>query len=369
MRLLHINSYYQTGAFYKNLYDRQAALGNELCVYVPVPRGFDPGARDFGAYSRIDPNHFRWDRLAFHLKQRKILRGALKLCQPAGYDLIHAHSLLTNGAAAHALGERFGVPYIVAVRDTDVNVLLRRMPHLRPLARRILEGASRVVFLSPGYRDRALIPYLDESALSRVMEKSAVIPNGIDPIWLGDRPEPRKAPNREEIRLLFVGQLIPRKNLPAAIRAAEVLSARGRKVRLTVVGQPVDRRVAGMAAACPLVTLLPPRPMRALMPLYREADVFLLPSRRETFGLVYAEAISQGLPVLYGRGQGFDGQFEDGRVGYAVDPDDPVAIADKVLSILGDYARFSASALAGSARFDWDLVAGAYQALYGEVVK
>ncbi len=113
-----------------------------------------------------------------------------------------------------------------------------------------------------------------------------------------------------------------------------------------------------MAAACPLVTLLPPRPMQALMPLYREADVFLLPSRRETFGLVYAEAISQGLPVLYGRGQGFDGQFEDGRVGYAVDPDDPVAIADKVLSILGDYARFSASALAGSARF----VAEAYPA-------
>ncbi len=49
----------------KIFYDRQATLGNELCVYVPVPQGFDPGARDFGAYSRIDPNHFRWDRLAF----------------------------------------------------------------------------------------------------------------------------------------------------------------------------------------------------------------------------------------------------------------------------------------------------------------
>jgi len=44
-----------------------------------------------------------------------------------------------------------------------------------------------------------------------------------------------------------------------------------------------------------------------------------MPSITETFGLVYAEALSQGLPVLYTRGQGFDRQFEEGEVGYAVD--------------------------------------------------
>jgi glycosyltransferase involved in cell wall biosynthesis len=367
MRVLHINSYYQTGAFYKNLFDRQAARGDKIAVYTPVPKGFDPAGRNFGPYSAVDPNHLKWDRLVFPLKQWKMLRGALKRYAPADFDVIHAHSLLTNGGIALSLHKRFGIPYIVAVRDTDVNVLLKRMPHLRPLARRILESASKVIFLSKSYRDQALAPYLNPEQLAQVLKKSAVVPNGIDALWLKDQPGIRNAPNSDEVNLLFVGQLVARKNLPAAISATEALAARGRKVRLTVVGQPADAKVVGAAKASPLVSLLPPRPMAELMPLYRTADVFLLPSGRETFGLVYAEAISQGLPVLYTRGQGFDGQFEDGEVGFAIDPGDPEIIADKIEAILKDYPRFSLSALRGSGKFDWDFITRTYQALYEEV--
>ena len=367
MRVLHINSYYQTGSFYKNLFDRQAAQGDRIAVYTPAPRGFDPAGRDFGPYTTVDLNHYRLDRLSFHLKQFKMLRGALKHYAPGDYDVIHAHSLLTNGGIAYSLHKRFQVPYIVAVRDTDVNVLLKRMPHLRPLAGRILESASKVIFLSKSYRDHALAPYLNPEQLERVLKKSDVVPNGIDGLWLKDQPQPRTSPSPDEVNLLFVGQLVARKNLPAAIRAAEALSQRGRKVRLTVVGQPVDAKVVEVAKVSPLVSLLPPRPMAELMPLYRSADVFLLPSGRETFGLVYAEAISQGLPVLYTRGQGFDGQFEDGEVGFSIDPGDPDKIADKIEVILKDYPRFSASALQGSGKFDWDLITRTYQALYEEV--
>lgn len=369
MRVLHINSYYQTGPFYKNLFDRQAALGDEIRVYMPAPKGFDPKGRDFGPYTQVDLNHYRLDRLSFHLKQYKMLRGALRLYAPGGFDVIHAHSLLTNGGVALSLHKKWGVPYVVAVRDTDVNVLMRRMPFLRPLAREILENAARVIFLSASYRDRALLPYLSKEQRTRVLEKSRVVPNGIDALWLTNPPPPRAALSPEEVRLLFVGQLIPRKNLPAAIRAAEALSARGRKVKLTVVGQPVDKNVVAAAKASPLTELLPPRPMAELMPLYRAADAFLLPSGRETFGLVYAEAISQGLPVLYTRGQGFDGQFADGEVGFAIDPDDPEGIADRVEAIFRDYPRFSEAALQGSRKFDWDGIAREYQALYGEAIR
>ena len=369
MRVLHINSYYRTGAFYKNLFDRQVSMGDHISVYAPVPKGFDPAGRDFGPYAALDPNHLRADSLFFHLKQHKILRGALTRYAPGEFDIVHAHTLLTNGGIAYALNRRTGVPYITAVRDSDVNVFLRYMPHLRPLARRILKHASKVVFLSPSYRDGALLPFLSGEDLREVMAKSAVVPNGIDALWLGDRPAPRQAAASGEVRLLFVGQLIARKNLPAAIRAAEALAARGRKVRLTVVGQPVDEKITAAAKACPLVELLPPRPMSELMPLYRAADAFLLPSGRETFGLVYAEAISQGLPVLYTRGQGFDGQFPDGEVGFAIDPGDPEGIADKIEAILADAPRFSSAALNGSGKFDWDVIAQTYAAIYGECAK
>jgi glycosyltransferase involved in cell wall biosynthesis len=369
MKVLHINSYYQTGAFYKNLYDRQVALGDEIDVYTPVPKGFSAPGRDFGPYAFVDANHRRLDRLFFHLKQQKMLHGVLDRYDLTNYDLLHAHSLMTNGGVAYNIHRRYGVPYIVAVRDADVNVLMRRMPHLRPLARRILESASRVIFLSESYRERALTPYLSGEEMARVKAKSAVVPNGIDELWLRNTPTPRAHPNAEEVRLLFVGQLIARKNLPAAIAAAQALADRGRKVRLTVVGQPVERAVVEAARASKLVELLPPRPMAELMPLYRAADVFLLPSNRETFGLVYAEALSQGIPVLYTRGQGFDGQFPDGEVGFAIDPKDPNATADAVERILADYARFSAAAIEGSRKFDWGAIAKTYQALYGEVAR
>jgi glycosyltransferase involved in cell wall biosynthesis len=369
MRILHINSYYQTGAFYKNLFERQAAMGDEIAVYTPVPKGFDPAGRDFGPYARLDANHRRMDRLIFPLKQKKMLRGALNAYAGRRFDVIHAHSLLTNGGVALALSRRMGVPFVAAVRDTDVNVLLRRMPWLRPLARKILAAASRVVFLSESYRERALSPYLSAGEMAAVREKSVVLPNGVDALWLENRPAPRTAPGGDGVNLLFVGQLIPRKNLPAAIAAAEALSARGRKARLTVVGPAVDPHVAAAARASALVTLEPPRPMAELMPLYRSADVFLLPSARETFGLVYAEALSQGLPVLYTRGQGFDGQFPEGAVGFSVDPADPEGIADRVEDILRDYPRMSRAALEGSLRFDWDRIAGAYRALYGEAAR
>ena len=369
MRILHFNSYYQTGPFYKNLFDRQVAAGDGIRVYVPAPKGFDPKGRDYGAHSQLVQTHNPLDRFFAPIKQYKMLRGALRLYASEKFDVSHAHSLVTNGGLALRFKQRFGIPYVVAVRDGDVNVILKRMPWLRHSAKQILAGASRVVFLSETYRDNALKPYLSAAELEAVRKKSVVIPNGVDAMWLENPPQPRENPNPEEVNLLFVGQLIARKNLPAAISAAEALKKRGRKVKLTVVGQPLDRAVADAARACPLVELLPPRPMAELMPLYRAADIFLLPSGRETFGIVYAEAISQGLPVLYTRGQGFDGQFPDGTVGFAIDPSDPEGIADKVEMILSDYARFSRAALAGSVKFDWELIVQIYQTLYKEAVQ
>ncbi len=174
-----------------------------------------------------------------------MLRGARSGMRRANLTCSNAHSLLTNGGIAYSLHRRSGVPYIVAVRDTDINVLLKRMPHLRPLARRILKHASKVIFLSSSYRDRALAPYLSREEQAEVAAKSAVVPNGIDALWLKDRPAPREAANPTEAKLLFVGRLTARKNLPAAIRAAEALAARGRVVKLTVVGQPAEEKWRG----------------------------------------------------------------------------------------------------------------------------
>ena len=55
-----------------------------------------------------------------------------------------------------------------------------------------------------------------------------------------------------------------------------------------------------------------------------------MPSFPETFGLVYVEAMSQGLPIIYTKGQGIDGYFEDGKVGYPVNTKDSNDIVKKL---------------------------------------
>ena len=335
-------------------------------VFTPLSKHFDRSCRDFGTYTDAPSIFGTVDRLFFHYRYEKVYRRALSRYAGQLFDLLHAHSLFSNGYVAWKLSQQMKRPFIVAVRDTDINVFFAKMPHLRALGRAILRDAARVVFLSPVYRDEALRPYLSESEFEAMLAKSVVLPNGVDAFWLQNKGV-AKTPPEGEINLLLVGQIIKRKNIPAAAEAAKALNARGVRAALTVVGKPVNARLAASLRAMAHVTLLPARPQNELLPLYRAADIFILPSPRETFGLVYAEALTQGLPVLYSRKQGFDGQFEAGVVGYPIDPHDPSEMADRVEDILKNYRAISENCLRGCARFDWTDICSAYQALYEQV--
>ena len=93
---------------------------------------------------------------------------------------------------------------------------------------------------------------------------------------------------------------------------------------------------------------------------YDQADIFIMPSLRETFGTVYIEALSQGLPVLYTKGQGIDGYFEEGSVGYGCDPVDVSDAVDKVIRIANSYTSMSKQCIMASRQFCWEIVANQY---------
>ena len=254
------------------------------------------------------------------------------------------------------------MPYIVAVRNTDVNTFFKYMVHLRGLGVRILRGAQAVVFLSAAYRDTVLRTYVPAALREEIAAKSVCIPNGIDPFWH------RTACPREDytppLHVLYAGVIDKNKNTDATLAAVELLRARGQEVLFTCVGEARDAAAVQALRGKDYVLLLDKADKAALQGIYRQNHVFCMPSLHETFGLVYAEAMSQGLPVLYTRGQGFDGQFPEGEVGFSVDPSDPADIADKLLQCLKDYPARSARAAENSARFNWETIAGRYEALY-----
>ena len=94
-----------------------------------------------------------------------------------------------------------------------------------------------------------------------------------------------------------------------------------------------------------------------------------MPSHTETFGLVYLEAMTQGLPVIYTRGQGFDGQFKEGTIGFAVSDKSPEEIAEKVIAIMNNYEEISRNASALSSKYSWGEVADRFVDVYRKITK
>jgi glycosyltransferase involved in cell wall biosynthesis len=101
--------------------------------------------------------------------------------------------------------------------------------------------------------------------------------------------------------------------------------------------------------------------------LYKKNDIFALISIHETFGLVYPEAMTQGSPIVYTKGQGIDGYFPDGDVGYPVSPFSYDEFKDSILKILSDYKNFSKRCILGSKFFSWNNISGLYQKIYQEM--
>lgn len=190
--LLHINSYFSNSKFYKNLYDNQIMNDLDIHVYIPVPTDFANNGFDYGKYSTISKNHKKYDRYIFHLKHHKIYKDVKEKYNIDQYSIIHAHSLFSNGYISMKLKEDFGIPYIVAVRDTDLNIFFKQMLHLRRLGIQILKNASHIIFLSKPYKEDLMDKYIPANLQGEFNNKASIIPNGIDQFWLNNLGFPKK---------------------------------------------------------------------------------------------------------------------------------------------------------------------------------
>lgn len=279
-------------------------------------------------------------------------------------DILHGNMCFLDGCICRYLSHIWHVPYVLSVRDTDMNSsYLWAVPWLRRAGIRNLEQAKRILFLSEGYREM-LLERLPKAAGDKIKAKSGVIPNGIDPYFLNHRYVRRTAP--EQIRIIFVGKIGKRKNLELTTEAVRILRKRGMQVSLTAVGEIEDDAYRDMIHDHAFITYIPKCPMEDVAAHMRAADLFVMPSHTESFGLVYAEAMSQGLPVIYTRGQGFDRQFPDGTVGYAVSDTDSAELAEKILLAMEHYTERSNRCTELAGIFDWDRIANEILKTYRE---
>lgn len=145
----------------------------------------------------------------------------------------------------------------------------------------------------------------------------------------------------EEPNILAVGTIYFQKNYPMAIHGLATLHAIGMRARLLIAGDGPDReeiiKTANELAVGKYVELLGRR--EDIPELMRNADCLWMTSRCEGFGLVLAEAMAAGLPIIATRVPGIVDVIEDGSDGLLVPLDDHVALAERTFSLLQDPVR------------------------------
>lgn len=340
MKILHINSYYISSTIYKHLISHMDRPGILNDIYIPVDRD-----ENIGKYKGIESERINYiyskcfgklDRIIFHLKNYRIEKDMYKKVDFGGVDVVHAHSLFVNGYLALKLKRKLGYDYMVAIRATDVKVFFKKMIMLRKLGVEIMKNAKYLVFISPYYKDDVIDTYVPENLREEMKKKSIVIPNGVDKFWLDNMDMRERVFKDKEIRLVYAGRLEGVKNLDTTIAVLKELIKRGYNATLDIIGKgPEEGKIKKLAegeleGALNFYGFMP---KEELIKFYRRNDIFIMPSKRETFGLVYIEALSQGLPIIYTKNEGVYGYFKEGEAGYAVDCNNVSEIADRVEDI------------------------------------
>lgn len=314
-----------------------------------------------------------WYKYAYHYKAFKLYKDLKRNVDLSSVNIIHAHTLFSDGVLAYKAHKEYGLPYVVAVRNTDVNDYIRLMRHCYHTGREILLNAEKVFFISAALKKKFEDSKFVVPILEKVKHKFVLQPNGIDNYWHGHISHDE----RRGHDILYVGDFSANKNV---VRLAEaVLELRKENgfndVRLKIVGGEVKgggRRNDGKTQA---VIDANPEAIMALGKIYdkdklsevmRSCSVFAMPSIYETFGLVYLEALSQNLPVVYTKGQGIDGMFDD-TVGIGVNPLSVEEIKNALKLILQDSIKYSNQHVCFD-DFKWSEIAGKYISMYKDII-
>jgi len=306
--------------------------------------------------------------------------------EPGWYDLVHSHYWL-SGQVGWLAAERWNVPLVHSMHTMAKvkNLALAEGDDPEPRAREI--GEEQVVAAA----DRLVASTTEEAR--QLVDLYGADPEGVVTVSPGvnlDVFTPgSRAAARHELGLpadahvlLFVGRVQPLKAPDVLLRAAAALLADDptRRIVVAVVGGPSGsglahprhlESLAGRLGIADSVRLVPPVAQDALAQWYRAADLTVVPSYSESFGLVAVESQACGTPVLAAAVGGLRTAVDDGESGVLVEGHDPLVWAREIGVLLDDEsyrARLGKGGLVHSDAFSWQRTAAEMVDVYAEAL-
>jgi D-inositol-3-phosphate glycosyltransferase len=308
------------------------------------------------------------------------------------YDLIHSHYWM-SGLAAMTLSDAWGGTPIVQMFHTLGEMKnriaqsdeQRESPERIAAEKRILARADRVVVATLAEQTQLRFLYKADD------RKLEIIPPGVDtshfyPIpadeakqFLGLLPEDRM--------VLFVGRIEPLKGVDTLIRAMACLQWKdyGRPVHLAIIGGDPDANPEDMTAEMTrlqdlsdelsmgqTVVFLGKRGQDTLPYYYSAAEVVVMPSHYESFGMVALEAMACGTPVIASDVGGLGFLVQDGETGYAIPNGEPDTLCEKLSMLLGDAQlreQMGRRAEEVAQSYDWEKIARQIAEVYEDLLK
>ncbi len=293
------------------------------------------------------------------------------------YDLIHSHYWI-SGCAGAVLSKKWGVPHLITFHTLGLIKNLTTEGENEPEVRitherRLVDSTDAMVVPSDGERHHLLDLY------GAASDKVHTIPCGVNMAHFkpGDRRQARRLLNMDPTAavLLFVGRFAPVKGIPALLGAVADLAGEKTPLSLVVIGgdgQTAEatielKRQAEALGIAPLLRLTGRIDHDRLPLYYTAADMLVLPSTYESFGLVTLESLACGTPVVATRVGGAAAILQEGVNGILIDRSESGTLAQGIERVLTQLRKgeLSTRAIRGSvAPYAWNRVATEILGLY-----
>ena len=293
-------------------------------------------------------------------------------------NAVHVHGTGKLSGAIYEAAQNYGIPVVLTVHGLlheEKKQALRRKFSLKHLYQYIvqtrsemdvLNRASRIIVDTP-YVERMLTQYRQKGKLTQLPEIH-VIPQGISAAYYD------LSCAKESNTILSVGSISPRKGHLYTIKMFNTLREKGVKAKLRIIGSLADNNYYALLTKaiqespyCTDIRLETNVSQEELYAAYKSAKLFVLHSQEESQGIVFAEAMATGMPVVATKVGGVPDVVENGQDGFLCEFGDAISMAVMVEDIFTDekvWQSFSQYAKQAALKYDWDKIAGQICELY-----